>query len=201
MTRNIVEIRPEAGSDDEIQVEQIDQTTAQGVSRTAQVAYRGWEVHIGHHGAVTVPMQPTEGKSVADLATCLRAAYRRVDVGGPTSGPTTGAGRTPRGGELGTVVGEVLTTAAGALAGNASAVAHCYIYDALRTAWEQTGRAAPYAAVLAAVRAQLPPHTTLTDFAAKVDGESMLAVLRSAAEVALAAPLSIPVSNTVTRSA
>ena len=57
-------------------------------------------------------MQPTEGKSVADLATCLRAAYRRVDVGGPTSGPTTGAGRTPRGGELGTVVGEVLTTAA-----------------------------------------------------------------------------------------
>ena len=198
MTSNIFEIRAEASSDNEIRVEEIDQTTAQGVSRAARVAYRGWEVHIGHHGAVTVPMQPTEGKSVADLATCLRAAYRRVDVGGPTSGPTTGAGRTPRGGELGSVVGEVLMTAAGALAGNASAVAHCYIYEALRAAWEQTGRAA---AVLAAVRAQLPPHTTLTDFAAKVDGESMLAVLRSAAEVALAAPLSIPVSNTVTRSA
>jgi hypothetical protein len=144
------------------EVDVFDDRAGARLRTITRLRWRGWVVHVVD-GAVVVPLQPTEGKAIGDLAVCLRSAYALVEVGDATSGPTTGARRIARGGPLAVAVAEVISAAAEA-AGRSPHRGGCYVYDCLRRAWEDDGMRVPYAAVVAAVRACLPAGITLTDF-------------------------------------
>lgn len=157
-------------------------TDAGGRRRTAtRVRWGGWTVHI-QDTAVLVPQQSSVGKTIGDLATCLRAAYALVFVGGPTSGPTTGLRGIPREAGLAAAVAEVITTAAELADRPAFQHHHCDVHTCLRKAWEDTDMRAPFATVLATVRAALPAGTTLADFNGEAkDASATVDLLKRAA--------------------
>lgn len=146
-----------------------------------RVRWRGWTVHI-LDAAVLVPQQPSAGKSIKDLATCLRAAYALVFVGDRTSGPTTGLRGVPRDVGLAAAVAEVVTTAADLAARAAFQHHRGDAHSCLHKAWEDTDMRAPFTAVLATVRAALPAGTTLADFSDDAeDAGAIVNLLRRAA--------------------
>ncbi|MEX7474254.1 hypothetical protein AB4Z39_31660 [Mycobacterium adipatum] len=157
-------------------------TDVGGRHRTVtRVRWRGWAVHI-QEAAVVVPQQASAGKTITDLATCLRAAYALVYVGDRTSGPTTGLRGIPRDADLAAAVADVITTAADLATRHAFQRHGCDAHSCLRKAWEDTDMRAPYAAVLATVRAALPGSTTLADFSdAAEDASAVVGLLRRAA--------------------
>lgn len=152
-----------------------------------RVRWAGWTVHI-LDDAVTVPRQNSSGKSIADLATCLRSAYAELGViGDRTSGPTTGLRGVPRDTELAAAVAQVIVAAAQL----AAPLHHCDVYFCLRKAWQDSAMNVPYAAVLATVRASLPDNTTLADFNDDAPGSGHIVELlrRAAGKVGQSSPL------------
>ncbi|QFS94556.1 hypothetical protein FIV07_27675 (plasmid) [Mycobacterium sp. THAF192] len=141
-------------------VDEFDAHVGPRYRTVTRVRWAGWTVHI-LDDAVTVPRQSSDGKSIADLATCLRSAYAELGViGDRTSGPTTGLRGVPRDTELAAAVAQVIVAAAQL----AAPLGHCDVYFCLRKAWQDGAMRVPYAAVLATVRASLPDNTTLADF-------------------------------------
>lgn len=166
-----------------VEVDVVDHAGAR-VRTITRLRWRGWVVHV-LDCAVVVPHQPTKGKTIGDLAVCLRSAYALIEVGEATSGPTTGARRLARGGPLAVAVAEVISAAA-EMVGQSPHRGACDVYTCLTRAWEDGGMRVPYTAVLAAVRACLPAGTTLTDFNEAAAGvEPVYALLTGAAAWAL----------------
>lgn len=151
------------------EVDVFDDRAGARVRTITRLRWRGWVVHVVDGAAVVVPLQPTAGKAIGDLAFCLRSAYALIEVGDTTSGPTTGARRIARGGPLAAAVAEVISEAAEAARQWPRRVG-CDVYDCLRRAWEDGGMRVPYAAVVAAVRACLPAGITLSDFSEAAAG-------------------------------
>jgi hypothetical protein len=161
------------------EVDVFDDRAGARVRTITRLTWRGWVVHVVD-SAVVVPLQPTEAKAIGDLAACLRSAYALIEVGDATSGPATGVRRIARGGPLAVAVAEVISEAAEA-AGRWPGRVGCDVYDCLRRAWEDDGMRVPYAAVVAAVRACLPPGITLTDFSEAAGAGRVYALLTGAA--------------------
>ncbi|GFG83161.1 MULTISPECIES: hypothetical protein [Mycobacterium] len=119
------------------------------------VEFAGWTVHIA--GAlVTVAPQDLSGKSIQDLRFCLEAAYDvagiRVDAVAPQWSPH---------------ISEAVISAL--LGGRREAHRHWRrrsygIYQCISAAWGQSGMDVPYTLLIRALRAALPPGTTLTGF-------------------------------------
>jgi hypothetical protein len=121
--------------------------------------FRGWTVHVVDV-AVVVPQQGLAGKTIQDLAHCLREAY--VLAGVPsTSQP---AAVDPR------LAQPLIATLHKALriAESRSARSHD-IYRCTQKAWMAINMAVPYTAVIAALRAALPERTTLSHYGEHAD--------------------------------
>ncbi|MCH9732008.1 MAG: hypothetical protein K0U84_20435 [Actinomycetia bacterium] len=152
--------------------------------RTQQITsltWRGWVVYVVDDAAVTVPTQPTQGKSTAELAALLRSAYSMLSVGDRCSGPSTGLRQARPGSQAAGDVAEVLSAAA-------VLVGRCRrggidVYAALVQAWTDAQMVAPFCAVLAAVRPVLG-DCTLADFADSADSVAAVALLHRAEELA-----------------
>ncbi len=178
-----------------VAVEQFERDTGRQIQKITRLTWRGWAVHVIDGVAVTVPTQPTENKSTADLAACLRAAYVRVPVGDRCSGPTTGSRRIRQAGPLANAVADVINAAV-PIARRWHSRGHCDLHICLKRAWNQTGRRAPYCAVLAAVREALEANTTLVDFTDTVDAEAKCELLRRAARLTPGQPCPVDAAKT-----
>ncbi|OBJ10874.1 hypothetical protein [Mycobacterium sp. 1465703.0] len=126
------------------------------------VSSGGWCVTISGPN-VTVPGQDSAGKSIEDLAALLQAAYRMAAT--PIN---SGIGLLAR---VRTSLSEPLMAdlvavlrAAQRLAAQQWNRASRDVYRCLALAWRNTGMAVPYTLLVAALRAGLPPSTTLCDF-------------------------------------
>lgn len=120
-----------------------------------RLSRRGWLVDITDIGAVLVPVQATSGKTTADLRQLLAAAYAMADA--PLQGayePVT----------AGTVEDVIAALRAGHAAARASSrPTQIDIYQCAAAGWDRSGQRAPYRLVIDALRAALPPQTTLVD--------------------------------------
>lgn len=166
-------------------VDRFERLFGRRLQQITSLTWRGWTVHIVDGEAVTVPMQPLDGKSSADLAAILRSAYSAVTVGDPGSGPTTGLRRVRPGTELADAVAEVISVAADRA--DRHRRQSFDVYDCLKQAWAGGGMAVPFGAVLAAVRQALGDGT-LADFTEHADSEAIYALLRRAQELATGQP-------------
>jgi hypothetical protein len=131
-------------------------------ARITAVSSGGWLVKICGPN-VTVPEQDSAGKSIDDLAALLQAAYR-------TAGTPINCGI----GSLGRVrasLPETLVSDLVAVLRSAQRIADEQwnrasrdVYRCLELAWRNTAMHVPHTLLIAAVRAALPPATTLCDF-------------------------------------
>lgn len=161
-----------------VAVESFEQVDGRHTCQITRLTWRGWVVHIVDSLAVQVPLQPTEGKSTADLAACLRSAYARVPEAQPDSGPNTGSRRVRQPGPLADAVAAVITAASAVTeaAGRSRRQPTCDVYTYLRQAWIDLDRQSPFCAVLATVREALP-QGTLADFSATASPEQAYQLL------------------------
>lgn len=138
----------------------------------------GWTVVIDGQ-AVTVPHQPIAGKTLEGLRRCLREAYamRNIAVAGGMGTWATIRPTLPR---------NVLDYIAGVLDSARRGVyrpgpfSGFDFYRCTRLAWERADMKVPFALVLAAMRAVLPPGMTLTAYGDAVSGDGIDALYAAA---------------------
>lgn len=163
MTRPNIEVLQQAAegpADGDVTV-----TTVQGTGPhrdTVQVQLDGWLVNIAGP-YVTVPRQDSTGKTSASLARCLAIAHNLAGI--TTLGPADTVVRSPR---LGAALIDTMN--------GAQEIARKYwsprsrdVYGSVRDAWQAHGMVVPYTLLIAAVRAALPPDTTLIDYNDRAD--------------------------------
>jgi hypothetical protein len=127
-----------------------------------RLTFHGWLVDIDGTN-VTVPEQHSAGKTVADLATLLGAAYKMINT--PI---TRSADAEPRIRDVlpAPIVGELIHVlqAAQAIADERWHRSTFDIYQCTRLAWQNAGMMLPHTLLITTLRAALPPATTLADY-------------------------------------
>lgn len=127
-----------------------------------RLTFNGWLVDVDGTNA-TVPEQHSAGKTVADLATLLGAAYKMMNT--PI---TRSADAEPRLRAVlpAPIVGELIRVlrAAQAIADERWHRSTFDIYQCTRLAWQNAGMMLPHTLLITSLRAALPPATTLADY-------------------------------------
>jgi hypothetical protein len=142
-----------------IAIEHVHHTKRGEITR---LAWKGWMVDIDGV-SVTVPLQDTAGKTIADLGTLLGAAYRMVNI--PIARGPAPLARIRA--DLPAVkVREVVDVlrAAQAIAENDCHRRTFDIYGCISRAWRNADMPVPHTLLIATLRAALPPATTLADY-------------------------------------
>ncbi|GAA2401593.1 hypothetical protein [Mycolicibacterium llatzerense] len=121
----------------------------------SRLSRRGWSVDITDTGAVVVPVQTTSGKTTADLRYLLSAAYAMAEA------PLQGAYEPVTASTVEHVIAALRAGYAAALA--STRPTQIDVYQCAAAGWDRTGQNAPYRLVIDALRAALPPKTTLVD--------------------------------------
>jgi hypothetical protein len=161
-----------------------------------RLTWGGWAVDIDGPN-VTVPLQDSAGKTTADLATLLGAAYKMIDT--PIArgrGPLT-ASRTnlPE-----PMIGEIVAVLRSA---QTFADTHWHrrsfdIYQCLGAAWEDAEASLPHELLIATLRAALPANTTLADYNHHATTTTIHALFNDAIRIWRHAPHSAADSSTRT---
>jgi hypothetical protein len=150
-----------------------------------RLTWRGWAVDIDGPN-VTVPPQNSAGKTTADLATLLGAAYRMI--GTPIArgrGPLT----RPRTSLPAPMIEEIV-----AVLRSARAIADTHwhwrsvdVYQCLRAAWE-ADESLPHELLVATLRAALPANTTLADYTHRASAATIRTLFDAAIRIWRQAP-------------
>lgn len=145
--------------------------------------FGGWITTIDAHGAVRVPYQGTDGKTIEDLAFCLRCGYALLrgaeDLPTAVSPLTsTPPAVSPAAAQR---IADVLRSAR-ALAQRHHGGSHD-VYIGLSNAWQSDEMRVPYRLLIKAVRAALPYPTTLTDYCLASSREALIDLYSSAIEL------------------
>ncbi|WAJ48029.1 hypothetical protein OK015_28695 (plasmid) [Mycobacterium sp. Aquia_216] len=130
--------------------------------RTTAVSSGGWCVKISGPNVI-VPVQDSAGKSMDDLATLLQAAYQ---MAGTRINSGIGSWARVRDALPERLVDDLVAVLRAA---QRTADAHwnrasCDVYRCLGLAWRDADMRVPHTLLVAAMRAGLPPETTVCDF-------------------------------------
>lgn len=125
-----------------------------------EIRFAGWTVHVDQ-ATVTVPQQDLAGKAIQDLAYCLHKAYVLAQVRLSSRPAVLDPAQVPS-------LISTLHHAQHIAESRWSACSHD-VYRCTRDAWEDTGMVVAYAALIRALRAALPPRTTLTEYSDQAD--------------------------------
>lgn len=136
--------------------------------------FGGWNVSIDAHGAVRVPYQDTTGKTIEDLAFCLRCGYALLRGAEDLPTAVSPLTSTPPAASppVAQRIADVLRSAR-ALAQRHQGGSHD-VYIGLSKAWQSDEMSVPYRLLVKAVRAALPYPTTLTDYCLASSRETLL---------------------------
>ena len=136
--------------------------------------FGGWNVSIDAHGAVRVPYQDTTGKTIEDLAFCLRCGYALLRGAEDLPTAVSPLTSTPPAASppVAQRIADVLRSAR-ALAQRHQGGSHD-VYIGLSKAWQSDEMSVPYRLLVKADRAALPYPTTLTDYCLASSRETLL---------------------------
>lgn len=130
-----------------------------------RLSWRGWLVDVYPSGAITVPEQTAADKAITDLNTLLVTAYARTGTPihhGYSADPAQWAAHSAT-----TDRSQIRGDAIAALRAGRGIAQQLWsprkfsVYACAEHGWRQTEMRAPYAVIMAALRAALPPHMTL----------------------------------------
>ena len=149
--------------------------------QVTRLTWNGWMVDIDGV-SVTVPVQETAGKTIADLGTLLGAAYRMVDI--PIARGIAPLTRI-RSHLPAPTVRELVDVlrAAQEIAENDWHRHRFDIYRCISRAWHDADMPVPHTLLIMTLRAALPPATTLADYDHQATPRAIHALFDHAIEI------------------